>query len=88
MKANLKRGLVVGLVAATICTALFAAFWYFTLPPGISGPDHSIGRWWRGTRVSATVWLAVVVFVSTGLIGFAMGAFRPETNRTKDDTSA
>jgi hypothetical protein len=77
MKANFKRGLLVGLAVATICTALFAAFWYFTLPPDIGDSDHSIIRWWTGSRVSATLWLAAVVFVSTGVIGFVMAAFRP-----------
>jgi hypothetical protein len=88
MKVNLKRGLVAGLVAAALSTLLFAACWYFTLAPGIDDSTHFISRWWRGDRVSATLWLAVVVFVTTGLIAFAMGAFRPDTSHTPHDKSA
>ena len=88
MKVNLKRGLLTGFTAAVICTLLFAAFWYFTLPPGIGEPDHSIRRWWKGPHVSATLWLAVVVFVSSGLIAFVMGAFRPETESRANGKSA
>jgi hypothetical protein len=81
MKPKLKQGAVVGLTAAVICTVLFATFWYFTLPPDLSGSDHSITRWLRGPNVSAHLLLAAVVFVSSGLIGFVMGAFRPDTTR-------
>ena len=88
MKANLKRGLLLGLMAATICTALFAAFWYFSLPPDMGDSDHSVSRWWAETHVSATLWLAAVVFVSAGLLGFVMGAFRPATIHTKHDHTA
>jgi len=79
MKVNLKRGLLVGLVAATICTSLFAAFWYFTLPPDMADSDHSISRWRSGPHVSAHLSVAAVVVVSSGLLGFVMGAFRPTT---------
>jgi hypothetical protein len=77
MKVNLKRGLLAGLGAATIATGLSAIFWYFTLPPDMNDSDHSISRWWRGPSVSAHFLVAAVVFGSSGLIGFAMGAFRP-----------
>jgi hypothetical protein len=34
-------------------------------------------------RVSATLSLATVVFVSSGLMGFVMRAFRPDTSHAK-----
>ena len=88
MKPNLKRGALVGFGAAMICTVLFAAFWYFTLPPDLSDSDHSIARWLRSPNVSSHLLLAGVVFVSSGLIGFVMGAFRPDAIRKNHETSA
>ena len=88
MKPNLKRGALVGFGAAMISTALFAAFWYFTLPPDLSGSDHSIARGLRSPNVSSHLLLAGVVFVSSGLIGFVMGAFRPDMVRKNHETSA
>jgi len=79
MKVTLKRGFLAGLGTGTIFTVLFAVSWYFTLPEDIGGSDHSVSRWWRGENVSATILLAAVVFGSFGLIGFVIGAFRPET---------
>ena len=81
MHLNLKRGFVEGVAAATICTGLFVAFWYLTLPPDLQGSEHSISRWWSGRSVSATFRLTAVLFVSSGLIGFVMGAFRPTLER-------
>ena len=88
MNVNLKRGLLAGLVASTICTGLFAAFWYFTLPGDMTGSDHSISRWWRGHSVSAHLLVAGVVFGSSGLVGFVMGAFRPTIVSHKHDNAA
>lgn len=88
MKVNLKRGLKTSLGAAIVCTAMFAAVWYFTLPPDLADSDHSISRWWRGEHVSAHLSLALVVFVSAGLVGVVMGAFRQDTIHTKHETSA
>jgi hypothetical protein len=86
MKPNVKRGLLVGFGAAIICTGLFAAFWYFTLAPSVTDSDSSISRWWNGPFVSVHILVAAVVFVSAGLIGFVMGAFRP-TVSNKDDAA-
>jgi hypothetical protein len=87
MKMNLKRGLLAGSIVSVSCSLLFAAFWYFTLPPGMGEPDDAISRWWKGSHVSATLRLAAVVFTSSGVIAFVMGAFRPDT-RSKHETSA
>ena len=86
MTLNLKRGLLVGLSAATVATGLFALLWYITLPPDFNSM-HSIRRWWREANISAHFLLAAIVFGSSWIFGFVMGAFRPTTISQADDKS-
>jgi len=90
MKANLKRGLVVGSASGIISTGMFAIFaWYFiTLPDKVrvtSGTDDSISRWWKEPDAVVCCLLLAVVFVSFGLFGFLMEALRPTFTRQKND---
>ena len=78
MTINLKRGALVGLSAAIVAEGLFAIFWYFTLPPDFDSA-HSVSRWWNEWSESHMfhVELAILLFLSIGIIGFVAAAFRP-----------
>ena len=69
MNVNLKRGLLEGAAVAAICTGLvFVLFWRIRAEnPFTSSSLSDIG----------------LVAVSTGLLGFLVGAFRPTPARFK-----